>query len=222
MSGPARTGAPAVALRDRGQRRRLEILDAALRIMARDGLRAVSHRAVAAEAGVPLAATTYYFSDLEDLITEAFLHWSESQLRVVGEFHVAALDVVRQLGERHVGRPGLIAALADTASDYVVDQVLNHRPDRVLEFAFLHEAARLPRLRAAVRERQLQDRRFLEQFHAAAGSPDPALDAQISFSLLLGLEKAALLADPHALDRDSVREVLVHYLRNALGGNRPD
>jgi len=222
MSGPARTGAPAVALRDRGQRRRLEILDAALRIMARDGLRAVSHRAVAAEAGVPLAATTYYFSDLEDLITEAFLHWSESQLRVVGAFHVAALDVVRQLGERHVGRPGLIAALADTASDYVVDQVLNHRPDRVLEFAFLHEAARLPRLRAAVRERQLQDRRFLEQFHAAAGSPDPALDAQISFSLLLGLEKAALLADPHALDRDSVREVLVHYLRNALGGNRPD
>ncbi len=218
MSGPARTGAPAVALSDRGQRRRLEILDAALRIMARDGLRAVSHRAVAAEAGVPLAATTYYFSDLEDLITEAFLHWSESQLRVVGQFHAAALDVVRRAGGERAGQAGLVDALADAASDYVVDQVLNHRPDRVLEFAFLHEAARLPRLRAAVRERQLQDRRILEQFHAAAGSPDPVLDAQISFSLLLGLEKAALLADPDALDRESMREVLVHYLRNALSG----
>ena len=221
MSGPVRTGAPAVALSDRGQRRRLEILDAALRIMARDGLRAVSHRAVAAEAGVPLAATTYYFSDLEDLITEAFLHWSESQLRLVGEFHAAALDVVRRVGGERAGQAGLVDALADAASDYVVDQVLNHRPDRVLEFAFLHEAARLPRLRSAVRERQMQDRRFLEQFHAAAGSPDPVLDAQISFSLLLGLEKAALLADPEALDRDSVREVLAHYLRSALGSGHP-
>jgi DNA-binding transcriptional regulator YbjK len=221
MSGPVRTGAPAVALSDRGQRRRLEILHAALRVMARDGLRAVSHRAVATEAGVPLAATTYYFSDLEDLVTEAFLHWSEAQLRVVGTFHAAALDVVQRTGEPRPAQAGIVEALADAASDYVVDQVRNHRPDRVLEFAFLHEAARLPRLRAAVHERHTQDRHFLEQFHAAAGSPDPALDAQISFSLLLGLEKAALLADPEALDRDSVRDVLVHYLRNALSSGRP-
>jgi hypothetical protein len=97
-----------------------------------------------------------------------------------------------------------------------VDQVSNHRPDRVLEFAFLHEAARLPRLRAALRERHAQDREFLEQFHAAMGSADPALDAQISFSLLLGLEKAAVLADPETVDREHVRAVLVHYLRSVV------
>jgi DNA-binding transcriptional regulator YbjK len=46
----------------RGEARRTAIVDAALRLVARGGPRAVTHRAVAAEADVPLAATTYYFA----------------------------------------------------------------------------------------------------------------------------------------------------------------
>src|SRR5690606_30300634 len=49
------------AIRRRSEVRRQAILDAAMRIIVRDGVRAVRHRAVAAEAGVPLSATTYYF-----------------------------------------------------------------------------------------------------------------------------------------------------------------
>lgn len=206
----------AAVLRASGQRRRLGILEATLRIMARDGLRAVSHRSVAAEAGVPLAATTYYFSDLEDLITEAFLHWSRGQQRLVGEFHAAALGLVQRTAGSAAGRGELADALAAAAAGYVMDQVRNHTSDRVLEYAFLHEAARMPRLRAVVHQRQLEDRRFLELFHTALGSSNPALDAQISFSLLLGLEKGALLADPGSAASESVREVLAHYLRGLL------
>ena len=63
-------GRISAAVRASGRQRRLQILEATLRIIRRGGLRAISHRAVAAEASVPLAATTYYFRDLEDLITE--------------------------------------------------------------------------------------------------------------------------------------------------------
>ena len=218
MTRPDRTSTgQAAVLRASGQRRRLEMLDAALRIMARDGLRAVSHRSVATEAGVPLAATTYYFSDLEDLITEAFLHWSRSQQQMVGEFHRAALALLQGTAGTRADRGQLAESLAAAAADYVMEQVRNHTADRVLEFAFLHEAARMPRLRAVVHQRQLEDRRFLEQFHAALGSRNADVDAQISHSLLLGLEKGALLADPGPLDRESVREVLAHYLRALLG-----
>ena len=48
------------------QRRRL-ILEAALRIVIREGVRGIRHRAVAKEADVPLAATTYYFKDIQEL-----------------------------------------------------------------------------------------------------------------------------------------------------------
>ncbi|MGZ4481779.1 MAG: TetR/AcrR family transcriptional regulator, partial [Gaiellales bacterium] len=41
--------------------RRQAILEATLRVIRDSGVHAVTLRAVAAEAGVPLAATTYYF-----------------------------------------------------------------------------------------------------------------------------------------------------------------
>ena len=204
-AGPTRASA---------QQRRLAILEAALRIMAREGLRAVSHRSVAAEAGVPLAATTYYFSDLEDLITESFLHWSQAQRQVVGDQLAASLALYEHATPGDVD--ALVAALADAASGYVVEQARTHRADRVLEFAFLHEAARLPRLRAAVQDRQVEDRRALERFHATIGSRNPELDAQVSHSLMLGLEKSALLDDGSGFDRRAIRAVLEHHLRSVL------
>lgn len=205
-------GRPTTELRPSGQLRRREILEAVLRILRRDGLRAVSHRTVAAEARVPLASTTYYFRDLEDLITESFLHWSQDTQRQVREFHASALAAVREAQADEKVDEALVERLADVAAAYVVDQVTRHRPDRVLEFAFLHEAARVPKLRAAVRARQSDDLRFLEEFHAALGSRQPGIDAQISYSLLLGLEKRAVLAEAGDAGLATVRPVIASYL----------
>ncbi len=60
MSDRART--------DKGEARRTSILTAAADLALTQGLGAVSHRAVAERARVPLAATTYYFSSRDDLV----------------------------------------------------------------------------------------------------------------------------------------------------------
>ena len=67
------------------QRRRL-ILEAALRIVIREGVRGIRHRAVAKEADVPLAATTYYFKDIQELINDTFAFYAEQALEVVNQF----------------------------------------------------------------------------------------------------------------------------------------
>jgi DNA-binding transcriptional regulator YbjK len=51
--------------------RRGAILEATVDILVTEGLAAVTHRAVAKQADVPLAATTYYFSSKDELIGEA-------------------------------------------------------------------------------------------------------------------------------------------------------
>jgi DNA-binding transcriptional regulator YbjK len=73
MSTPAATEAPTAGSRRAAQRaeRRGTILEATIRIVTNEGLAGVTHRAVAKEAGVPLAATTYYFSSKDELIGEA-------------------------------------------------------------------------------------------------------------------------------------------------------
>ena len=55
----------------RGERRRQAILEAALRLISQHGVGALTHRAVAEEADVPLASTTYYFDSLDELLDGA-------------------------------------------------------------------------------------------------------------------------------------------------------
>ena len=56
----------------RAERTRRKILEAARRLLAEGGNAAVTHRAVAEEAGVSLGATTYYFESKRDLLAEVF------------------------------------------------------------------------------------------------------------------------------------------------------
>jgi len=60
-----------MSLTAKGRRRRDALLDAVVTVLERAGPAAVTHRAVAAEAGVPVSAATYYFTTIDDLLVEA-------------------------------------------------------------------------------------------------------------------------------------------------------
>jgi DNA-binding transcriptional regulator YbjK len=65
---------------ERGERRRAALLDAATELLEAEGFDALSHRAVAARAGLPLAATTYYFASLDELVEHALRRLAEANL----------------------------------------------------------------------------------------------------------------------------------------------
>lgn len=52
--------------------RKDKIARAALDLLAEGGLRAVTHRTIAARAGVPLGSVTYYYATLDDVFVAAF------------------------------------------------------------------------------------------------------------------------------------------------------
>ncbi|MEU2153502.1 TetR family transcriptional regulator [Streptomyces sp. NPDC019396] len=57
--------------------RRQRIIDAAIRVVGRDGIAGLSHRTVAAEADVPLGSTTYHFASLDELLIAALRQTNE-------------------------------------------------------------------------------------------------------------------------------------------------
>jgi DNA-binding transcriptional regulator YbjK len=63
--------------RARGAASRQAIVEAAGRVVVASGLAAVTHRAVAEEAGVPLARTTYHFPTVEALLRAVQRHLTE-------------------------------------------------------------------------------------------------------------------------------------------------
>ena len=65
----------------RGQHRHTTLLEAAADLLLEQGVSAVTHRAVAARAALPLAATTYYFASLQDLRDQALGHVADRWLQ---------------------------------------------------------------------------------------------------------------------------------------------
>ncbi|MBL1086442.1 TetR family transcriptional regulator [Streptomyces actinomycinicus] len=65
--------------------RRQRIIDAAIRVVGRDGIAGLSHRTAATEADVPLGSTTYHFATLEELLVAALRQANEGFGRVLAE-----------------------------------------------------------------------------------------------------------------------------------------
>jgi AcrR family transcriptional regulator len=81
--------------------READILDAALAVLARDGIGGVSMRAVAREAGVSLGLANYYFTDKTSLISSALRRIGEADLAILqpddGDTHGRFIDPVSRL-----------------------------------------------------------------------------------------------------------------------------
>ncbi|GFN03069.1 hypothetical protein Smic_16250 [Streptomyces microflavus] len=72
--------------------RRTRIIDAALRVIAADGIAGLSHRTVAAEADVPLGSTTYHFGSLDELLTAALRRSNENFAQALRDSEVCAVE----------------------------------------------------------------------------------------------------------------------------------
>lgn len=129
---PADAAARPVA---RGRARRERIVEAALTVIAERGPDALTHRRVAAAAGVPLAATTYWFDSKEQLIREALEHAVERDLASLAE------------REQHVAG-WTRATFAREYAGMLHGALTDRREAAIVDYALWLEAVRRPGLRA--------------------------------------------------------------------------
>jgi DNA-binding transcriptional regulator YbjK len=203
--------------RSGSENRRLLILEAALRIVVREGVRGIRHRAVAKEAGVPLAATTYYFKDIQELINDTFTLYAEKALLIVNQF-ADGLHGPNNKGqdksftELLMNAEGMIDMIADVITQYVVEQITRHRDALIAEQAFRYEAILNPHLRflgKAHKEALLQT---LIDLLSAAKSPNPKADAIIIISILHRMEYEGLLVEPEDINKEEIRNTSLRQL----------
>ena len=196
--------------------RRRAILEATLRIIVREGMRGVRHRAIAREAGVPLAATTYYFKDLSDLIADAFNLYAEDTLRETQDLERGSLAALEQYAPGDLRDPEARADLAHALARQLVAHVgaqVRRRDARILEHAFRNEALRNEKLAAIAQVPHARTLASIADFLERCGTSDPESDARLIFGCILELEYEMLVgaADLRRVER-SVRRLVGHVL----------
>ena len=193
--------------------RRAAIADGLVRVAAREGLHAVTMRAVAAEAGVSLRLVQYYFHSKAQLMHSALLHleershqrWAErmrardgSTRELVAELLAEALPTDEASRAFHLVWTSF-AALAMT------DAELSAQP-------FVEGPQRLEEQLTGLLTRAQENGELL-------ASADPAIESARLLALGHGLGTAVLVGQRTA---DSARTVLTYHLNALFGEAAPN
>ncbi|MEJ3576104.1 MULTISPECIES: TetR/AcrR family transcriptional regulator [Pseudomonas] len=208
------------ASRHGSEQRRQLILDAAMRIVIRDGVRGVRHRAVAAEAGVPLSATTYYFKDIDDLINDTFAQYVEHSAAFMAKLWQGTEGKLREMMAQGDGSAQARAVLADDiarmTAAYLQHQMLTRRDQLMAEQAF-HQAALInPRLAVLVRAHQQIFLQGAGQIFEVLGSTQPQQDAKVLTAIIGRMEYQALLDGAQPEADDDRLAILTRYMHLVL------
>jgi TetR/AcrR family transcriptional regulator, regulator of biofilm formation and stress response len=182
-------------VQQRSRSRRELLLRAAVDLLADGGPRAVTHRAVAARAGVPQASTTYYFESIQQLTDEALrLHLSERTAELEAMIASATRkggsteDIARVLAEMLIARSHEIA---------------------IAQFEVYLQAGRNPELRDHVEQTLRTFEKITESVLAFLGAREPARAAPVFVALIDGflLHRVARPGHQHA-DAESLFEAM--------------
>ena len=180
--------------------RRRDMLEATLRLIDRRGADAVTHRAVAAEAGVPLASTTYHFASKAELVREAF------------ELVIARSTALVERSTR-VDGPLTGDQLIERLTAFTEAQRRDRKAPLAAQVELMLEAGRRPELRQLARHWTTAYQAGLLRL-LTAGGVEPAEEAA---ELVSDLIEGSLL-NQLSLPRPRFRQRLRRSLGTALAG----
>jgi DNA-binding transcriptional regulator YbjK len=191
----------------RGEARREAIVRATLAVIAAHGTDGVTHRAVAAKAGVPLSATTYWFSSRDELLEET--------LRYAARAEVERLEqLVLELAPRELSVREWAEAFAAALAHDVAAEPERH----VALYELGLEAGRREALRPEAERLNAANLRLAELGARAVGSDDPAGDAPIIVAAITGLVFGQLALPQRGFERRLLLPALERLLGRLVSG----
>lgn len=163
--------------RAKNQKRGLEsqdrIIEAAVSLLARHGALGVTHRAVADEAGVSLALTTYHFASKEDILRKVYEHLYQEEARRFAETYKRPAGSDRN-------------EIIDHISTQVIREATEFRQQSIAGGELMLEAFRSKELSGPVKRVLDEKLAFWRETMEELESKAPELDAQIMFCSTLG------------------------------------
>jgi TetR/AcrR family transcriptional regulator, regulator of biofilm formation and stress response len=185
----------------RGAQRRVEIIDAAIEVMARVGLAGLSMRIVASQAQIPLGALSYYFDDKSDLIAQAFQQLSDREID----------RVVRAAEQLDPAMPA--EQLADLMADMIIDGFSSPQGAIVTRYELVTEASRDERLRPMFEAWYAAMVPALSRLFRDLGSRQPELDSRTVMAVMAGLEIDNIYRPLGPVDKRRIRATIRHAFR---------
>jgi DNA-binding transcriptional regulator YbjK len=171
----------------RNPARRPLLADAAITILARDGGRGLTHRAVDREARVPEGTTKNYHPTRQAIL--------EAAASRMAQLHQAAIDQLRATTP-----PGATPQQLRALYPALIRRTVQHDPTHTLAMVELYlEAVRRPEIRASLGAMAAANAHATTHVHHTAGVPSDPTHTGLLDACLLGVMLTQLALPPDAL-----------------------
>lgn len=202
--------------RSKGEKTRLLILESAITVLAQQGIKKTTHRAIAKSADIQLSLTTYYFKDIEELIYQAILLNSQ---QLITNSYQACIDICELLENfsrsalrKKVTRVELSEQFSERLTAAIQRDLTSHRDQLAVEQILLTQSTYsedLNKLSIAHRETLIEPYvKLCTYFNRQA----PEVDAEIIFSVIKQIQYSHLNTDDVENLTDEIKPLLTRLL----------
>ncbi|MGX7681395.1 TetR family transcriptional regulator [Jatrophihabitans sp. DSM 45814] len=181
----------------RTEDRRTAIADTVIEVLASQGARGLTHRAVDTAADLPPGSTSYYFRTREALLIAAAGRLADLDLAAGG----------------HATPPRTIDELAEMLARLVYAQANLYRDRTLARYHLSLEAARYPAVSAVLDELGTRFTLAAVALLTAVGADDPHRDARALVAVCAGIVYESTVGGQRPFTRAETKAVLLDLLR---------
>ncbi|MBA6234160.1 MULTISPECIES: TetR/AcrR family transcriptional regulator [unclassified Colwellia] len=211
---------PTVKRRSKGEQTRLLILQSATEVLAKNGIKGTTHRAIANNANIQLSLTTYYFKDIQELVHQAFTLCSSQITAKTSLAWQPAIDLLsginkttlRKLSEKE----NLREKLSEMITQQLVKSIINSPVELTVQQLLFSEVQVSPQLHALAemhRETLLaQFIRLCEFFNVR----DAQIDADIMLTVFTQLQYRNVAIPSETLAFQNIHATVTRVIGNIM------
>lgn len=185
-----------VKKRSKGEITREKILIAAIEVLALNGIKGTTHRAIASHADLQLSLTTYYFKDIQELIYQAFKLNSNRILSrsdtILKDSILAITKIDKNERRKKARKEKLCQQLSEITAEHLIANIKHQAISLAVEQLMLTEIQVTPELHSLIQTHELAQLAPYEQLCRFFNKVNPELDAKIMYTQFTQLQYGQL------------------------------
>jgi DNA-binding transcriptional regulator YbjK len=205
------TSSAPVKRRSKGENTKHLILKAAVDVLAKQGIKGTTHRAVASQANLQLSLTTYYFKDIQELVHEAFVLACEDKNRLINSAWDSAFTVIESYDKTSLRKvpvkTELCEKLSEMAAQYLFHKIQNFPVYLKVEQLLFAEMHFNPTLKEVGEQHRKDLATPFIKFCRYFNKKSPEIDADIMLTMFAQLEYRHLSMPSEDVRIDDLRAV---------------
>lgn len=202
--------------RSKGERTKNLILEAAIAVLAEQGIKGTTHRAIATHANIQLSLTTYYFKDIQALVNQAFELNSVHAMKAMVDLWQPILALVNKHTKVALRRVSLRLELKEKLTDLFIELIaLNtaeNRKQLIVEQQLFSEIQLSLPLRIITKPYHDAKLKLCRQLCQPFSSAKADINAELILTLIEQIQYRQLLAETSIKNNNHIRILLQQIL----------